>query len=353
MAAKAATDKAEADKLAAKAAAEKVAADKATAAKFAAEKAQADKVAAAKAAADKAAADKLAAKAAADKAEADKLAAKAAAEKIAADKAAAAKLATEKVQADKIAATKAAADKAAADKLAVKTPADAIAPSKPATGNTVANVQIANTIVSHKEAIADVARAVNLGSKGIANLATNPTWIMASKDVGSAASGASALMSGITTYQAYKQGDRLGATIAAVKTISSSSEMIGRPIPLVGSVASMATSAQSLGTSLGTNTGSAADKGFAVGASGFELIGKGAAFGAGYLFAGPVGAGNAVKGADVALAGGRWAGDKATDTQLFKSVTDGWLHTKTNENRAAEYQREIDALQAQRGSTVR
>lgn len=102
--------------------AEAEAAAKAAAAKLAVEKAEADRLAKDKAAAEKAEADRLAKeKAATDKAEADRLAK----EKAEADKTQSAKLAAEKAEADRLAKDKAAADKAEVDRLAKeKTDAD-------------------------------------------------------------------------------------------------------------------------------------------------------------------------------------------------------------------------------------
>lgn len=327
---------------AAKAAAAKAAAEKAATAKLAAERAAAEKSATLKAAADKAVADRLAAQAAADKAAAEKLAAKAAADRAAAEKIAAARSAAEKAAVDRATAAKMAADKLAAKAAADKAEAEKLAVARITAGKTAA--QAANkatfsdkAVVDNRGAISDTAKAINLSAKAVG-----------ADSVARTASGVSAVTSGLDTYKAYKQGDRLGTAISAAKTVASTAEASGYPVPLVGPVASMAGSAQSLGTALGTRTESSVDKGLTVGASGLELLGKSAAAGAGYLIGGAPGASAAVKGADVTLSAGKFAGEKITDSQFFKNTTDGWLQTKTNESRAAEYQRLIDELQAQR-----
>ena len=130
---RAAAERAAAERAAAeRAAAEKIAAERAAAEKIAAEKAAAEKVAAEKAAAEKVAAEKAAAeKIAAEKAAAEKIAAeKAAAEKVAAEKAAAEKIAAERAAAEKIAAERAAAEKAFAKAAAEKAAAEKIAADK-------------------------------------------------------------------------------------------------------------------------------------------------------------------------------------------------------------------------------
>jgi hypothetical protein len=190
----------------------------------------------------------------------------------------------------------------------------------------------------------------------------NPISNATLANVDRTASGVSAITSGIGAYQAYQSGDRLGAGINAAQAMaggasalagSGANAVIRNGAPLVATVGSMANSAQPLGTALGSGNRWNLDKGIAVGAAATEFVGKGAAAGAGYLIGGTAGASTAVSAADLALGAGKWAGDKFTDTQFGKRATDGWFHIKTNEDRAAQYDRQIEAIRAQRIITGR
>ena len=208
-------------------------------------------------------------------------------------------------------------------------------------------VQSGQWIVKNSSAIGNTAGGVSVTAKALGSLVSNPAWKGTLQSVDKAGTVVSTSMSAIDTYQAYKSGDTGGVVMGSLKTGAGIASLtkLDQIIPgmkLLSPVVSMSGTARDLGTALGTG-----DK-LGAAAAGFELVGKGAAAGAGYLWGGTQGANAAVKAADVALAGGKALGDKVTDTQLFKSATDGWLHIKTNEDLAAEYQRQIDALRARR-----
>ncbi|MBZ0138700.1 MAG: hypothetical protein K8H87_02875 [Pseudorhodoplanes sp.] len=207
------------------------------------------------------------------------------------------------------------------------------------------------------QGVSSAADATQLGVKVLESWKKNPISQTTLDKVDRTAGGVSAITSGIGAYQAYRSGDRLGAGINAAQAVASgasalagsgASAVIRNGAPLVGTVGSMAGSAQSLGTALGNGNRWNLDKGIAVGAAATEFVGKSAAAGAGYLIGGTAGANTAVTAADVALGAGKWVGDKFTDTQTGKRLTDGSFHIKTNEDRAAQYDRQIEAIRAQR-----
>ena len=211
--------------------------------------------------------------------------------------------------------------------------------------------------MNNRENISTAAATAKTGANILGSVTTNPVGRASLEGVNRIGSGVSAVTSGIGAYQSYQSGDRLVAGINATRALASGASalsgsganaVIKTGAPLVSSVASMAGSAQSLGTALGTGNRWNLNKGIAVGAAATELVGKGAAAGAGYLIGGTAGADKAVTAADAALGVGKLAGDKFIDTQVFKQATDRWLHIKTNEDRAAQYDRQIDAIRAQR-----
>jgi len=221
-------------------------------------------------------------------------------------------------------------------------------------GNTIPKplVQAGEWVVNNHEDISNAVTTINLGVQGVEKLLTSPTWKASvtafARNMDRTASGVSAVSSGYGAVEAYKAHDPLGAAINAASAAGSASSALGSSIPLAASISSMAGSAQAFGTALGAGDKWNLDKKLAVGSAGLELAGKGAAIAAGYLFGGSRGADAAADVADMALWGLNSAGDKLTNTQLFKRATDRWLHTKTNEDRAAAFTREFEALRAER-----
>jgi hypothetical protein len=141
-------------------------------------------------------------------------------------------------------------------------------------------------------------------------------------------------------------GIKAGQALGSFGELASKTTVLAKTAPGISATSSLGESAQVLGTALGTGDKWNTDKFIAVGEASAELAGKGAAAGAGYLIAGPAGAAKAVDAANDALAVGKWAGDKLTDTEVFKRATDRFFHTKTYEDQAAELDRQFRAHHA-------